>query len=369
MVARQRLRSAARQSLTVPAFSAPADCTPWVIGDLWPAELANATGETVALAEYLNADLQRIADTANAKLQEISRGELAGSQREAAQARVVNIARAYAVLRVESTLRQLRDEPPQSQAEYLGVTSARPAEPPQPPAPVQTVPPVDPADARPTEPAEIVLSAAQSDDQLLRRLLEFVARQEPRLRWGAGIDADGTPVLVTDLAHGWIPSGIQLPTGVRLLRPGRRTGDVTTLLGDATRVISYRPGDRLGWAMESSRPETSIQPRELPTVDDLGGLLAGATRREELPRIVPKSAQLLAAGAGVAEPEADLLRVHLDTARYQLLAQYPDTDGVLLLRCLLLAATAAAATGDQVAANYHFSWYRTLSGGEPAPMN
>ncbi|MGH3968483.1 MAG: DUF5631 domain-containing protein, partial [Mycobacterium sp.] len=52
---------------------------------------------------------------------------------------------------------------------------------------------------------------------------------------------------------------------------------------------------------------------------------------------------------------------HLDTARYQILAQYPDVDVALLLNCLLLAATEGIASGDMVSANYHFAWFQTLS--------
>ena len=47
MTARQRLRRATRESLTIPAFSSPADCTPWVTGGLWPAELSSASGPTI----------------------------------------------------------------------------------------------------------------------------------------------------------------------------------------------------------------------------------------------------------------------------------------------------------------------------------
>ncbi|HZE16040.1 MAG TPA: DUF5631 domain-containing protein, partial [Mycobacterium sp.] len=46
-----------------------------------------------------------------------------------------------------------------------------------------------------------------------------------------------------------------------------------------------------------------------------------------------------AAETGVLEAEIDVLRVHLDTARYQLLAEYPDLVAALQLNCMLLAAT------------------------------
>lgn len=69
----------------------------------------------------------------------------------------------------------------------------------------------------------------------------------------------------------------------------------------------------------------------------------------------------------VTGDEADLLRVHLDTARSQVLAQYPKIDTALLLNCMLLAATEAFVVGDPVSANYHFSWFQELgdAGGGP----
>lgn len=84
-------------------------------------------------------------------------------------------------------------------------------------------------------------------------------------------------MLVTDLAHGWIPCGITLPAAVRLLQPERRSGDAATLLGPVTLSATYSPGDPLDWATDSSVTDASLQPRELPQVDDLGWLLSEAT--------------------------------------------------------------------------------------------
>jgi hypothetical protein len=196
----------------------------------------------------------------------------------------------------------------------------------------------------------------------LERLLKFVAHQEPGLRWAVGNREEGTTLLVTDLANGWIPSGITLPAGVRLLEPERRTGNAAALLGQTTLSVTYAPGDPLGWATDYDDSETSSQPRELPQVDDLGWVLSEATHwRDGLPRMVHTLAKAGAAGTGVVEAEIDLLRVYLDTARYQLLAEYPDVDATLLLNCLLLAATEGIASGNLVIANYHFAWFQMLS--------
>ncbi|OBJ28529.1 MULTISPECIES: DUF5631 domain-containing protein [Mycolicibacter] len=506
--ARQRLRNAARESLTIPAFSAPVDCSSWVLGGLWPAELATLTPETAPLADYLNADLQRIAQSANEKLHAISRSDLAGPARQAAETRVINVARAFAVLRVESTVRQLHKEALDFGGEYVSLNAApapapvvRPAEapvepvaaprspePPEPPSekpaqrarhrlpksdaavvpevapldpppvtvppaavtsepsetppqapeivevpatpevleperfsepyapptavidsaqdqqpptaafpteaidvspvepvepvvapPVEpiVVPPVEPAPTAPhppaaaqPEPEPVAPTVAESGEQRLQRLLAFVARQEPGLRWAIGAFADGTTRLVTDIAYGWVPSGIELPDGVQLLEPGRRNGTATEMLGNPTESASYSPGDRLGWASDFAVTETSVAPRKLEPIDDLGWRLSEATHwREGLPRMANTLVKAGAAGTGVVDAEIDLLRVHLDTMRYQLLAQYPDSDSALVLNCMLLAASEGMATGDTVSANYHYSWFQTLTAPPTGPWD
>ena len=47
------------------------------------------------------------------------------------------------------------------------------------------------------------------------------------------LDWSDTTILLTDLADGWIPPGIEIPASVTLLEPGRRRGDLEALLGPA----------------------------------------------------------------------------------------------------------------------------------------
>jgi hypothetical protein len=492
--ARRRLRRATRESLKIPTFSSPIDCTPWVTGGLWPEELSTITAETAALADYLRDDLQRITRSTNDQLKVIKRADMTDSARQAKEARVIDEARARAVRRVESTIRHVRamkagapaghprgqatepfawtdigkvqghdtpvappaaaaplggdhDEPkpagarhrvpddvdiagpvimpeleaveavetpetlppqavetPASEAVEVPareavetaaaseipetsetpetVETATAPEIPETPETAETVATPEAPEAVETpetpETAETVAApeipetletpetvevpvVAESDSERLQRLLAFVVHQEPRLNWAVGDHADGTTVLVTDLAHGWIPPGITLPAGVRLLEPGRRTGKISALVGTTTRTITYTPGDSVGRPADFAATEPSVQPRELPAVDDLGWELGRVTHwRDGLPRIVHTLAKAAAAGTGVVEEEADLLRVHLETARYQLLSQYPDVAPALLLNCLLLAATESSVGGDSISANYHFAWFHKL---------
>lgn len=418
ITARQRLRRATRESLTIPAFSSPVDCTPWVTGGLWPVELSTTTPETATLAEHLKTDLQRITRTANDKLRTVRLAGIPDSVRQAEQARVVSEARAHAVRRVESTMRQLHavKAPPPVELEdkqddetlngadleqtqiipAITDVEARAGEAPdsppaaggviaeeQPPKAFEgrhracgdgadegsTTPPPPPPDSAEVLVAQVApVPSAESDDQRLRRLLAFVVHQESRLNWAVGDRPDGTTVLVTDFAHGWIPSGIAIPEGMRLLAPERRTGKVAALVGEARRTVTYAPGDSLGRLDDFAETKASAQPRELPAVDDIGWELSQATHwRDGLPRMVHTVARAAAAGTGVAEEEIALLRVHLDTARYQLLIQYPTIDPALFLNCLLLAATEGAVTGDSVSANYHLAWFQKLNAPPDSP--
>lgn len=405
IAARQRLRRATRESLAIPAFSPSVDCTPWVIGGLWPAELSTITAENATLATYLRADLERIANRANDELRIVKRAGLDDPARRAQEAGVIGEARAHAAQRVESTIRQLHTTTTNPAAGHPRVAERSD------PHKTQVIPAVAdadldgqariPAQRRPVEdgrhvaspveqtrvvpvvrevepvvdaPAEGGLHAAasgggepsgaevRSDIDRLSRLLEFVVRQEPRLHWAVGDHVDGTTVLATDLAHGWLPADIAVPEGVRLLAPERRTGKVSAWIADTVRMASYAPGDPLRRSADFTATKSSLQPRQLPAVENLGTVLSEATRRREgLPRIVYRLAAAVHAGTGVIDQEVDVLRVHLDTARYRLLTQYPAVDPVLLLNCQLLAATERITAGDAVSANYHLSWFQHLA--------
>lgn len=232
--------------------------------------------------------------------------------------------------------------------------------------PVIVVAPEEPTDEQPATGEVQATDQPESDHERLHRLVEFMARQEPGLCWAAGDYENGTTVVVTDIAEGWIPPGIAVPPDVRLLPPQRRTGDAAALLGPTTVSATYTPGDPLawsfGWATEFDPAAYSVRARRLPAIDDLGWLLAGATHmRDGLPRMVHTLAKAGAAKTPILETEIEELRVHLETARLQLLAQYPAVDHAGLLNCLLLAATEGIATGDRLTANYHFAWYQALN--------
>ena len=90
------------------------------------------------------------------------------------------------------------------------------------------------------------MSADATARNRLQRIVDAVARQEPRLAWAAGDRPDDTTVLLTDLAGGWIPPGIEIP-----LRQRCWSRDVVV----ATRVAARR--SEVGCAPHAG----SIRPR------------------------------------------------------------------------------------------------------------
>ncbi|GBE64046.1 hypothetical protein MFM001_05080 [Mycobacterium sp. MFM001] len=302
----------------------------------------------------------------------IRRSGPTGPAQQAEEARVVNGARAFAAERVEAALRQLGKQLEDLPTDNLPPISPGPGDGPSAEdtqrLPIITAAPEHRADEQPEAAIQDAEAAAEpeSDQERLHRLVEFMARQEPGLRWAAGDRETGITVVATDIAEGWIPPGIAVPPDVRLLSPQRRTGDAAALLGPTTVSVTYAPGDPLGWsfgwATELDPAAYSVRARRLPPIDDLGWLLAGATHmRDGLPRMVHTLAKAGAARTPVLETEIDELRAHLETVWLQLVAQYPEVDHAVLLNCLLLAATEGIATGDRLTANYHFAWYQALN--------
>ena len=204
-----------------------------------------------------------------------------------------------------------------------------------------------------------VATANAAAEARLHRLLGAVARQEPRLRWAIGDCEDGSTVLVTDLASGWIPPHVEIPTGIVLLEPGRRTGDVAALLVDAVLTATYEPGGVIAAVDEADPVPMSIQARRTTLVGDIGWELSRAIRwREGLPRQAYTVARAALAHTGYLDSEIGLLRDHLDAAARLVLGGYPDkSDDDALGNWQLLATIDALVANDTTRANYNFAWF------------
>lgn len=206
-------------------------------------------------------------------------------------------------------------------------------------------------------------SAESAAHQRLRTVVEAMARQQPGLRWAAAERADGTTILVTDLASGWIPPDLEIPAGVRLLEPGQQRSELDALLGEVTASEAWHPGQYLPPAKDAPAPSMSLRARDLPTVDDLNWHLTQvANWRDGLPRLAHTLAKAAIAGTGVLDSETDLLHQHLRTIANTVLSTYPDSaDTTALGNWLLLAAIDALVAGRRTALNYHFAWFQALT--------
>jgi Family of unknown function (DUF5632)/Family of unknown function (DUF5631) len=209
-------------------------------------------------------------------------------------------------------------------------------------------------------------SAQATAQARLQRLVDFVARQEPRLRWAAGDRPDGTTVLVTDAASGWIPPDIDIPAGMQLLDPARRRGDIESLLGEVTVTASYAPMHYVPPPDDDTDPvATSPRARRVPVIDELGWELGQATKwRDGLPRLAHTLAKAASTGTGVVDIEIDLLREQLGITRERVLNSYPDdVEAAAVANWQLLASIDALAEADNIGANYHFAWFQALNHG------
>lgn len=212
------------------------------------------------------------------------------------------------------------------------------------------------------------VSARAAEQQRLERLVDAVARQEPRLSWAAGLREDGTTttLLVTDLAGGWIPPHIRLPANVTLLEPAARRRDVSVvdLLGAVVAAAAHEPNAYIGEPgpdaplLSGDRAARSAAPK----VDELGPTLVEAVRRRDgLPRIAQAIAAPAVRKTGVLESETRLLRERLTAIQESVLNAYPDHELSALGDWMLMAAIDALIDEHQYLANYHMAWFAVVA--------
>ncbi|HEY2085425.1 MAG TPA: DUF5631 domain-containing protein [Mycobacterium sp.] len=202
----------------------------------------------------------------------------------------------------------------------------------------------------------------------LQRIVDAVARQESRLAWAAGDRPDDTTVLITDLADGWIPPGVEIPSVVTLLEPRRRRGDLEALLGEVKTAVMHTP-DRYVPEEDESVP-TSPRPRHAPEIEELGWELSSATHwRDGLPRLAHTLAKAASSGTGVDPSEVELLQQQMHNVGERVLDAYPDEiDPKHLGNWQLLAAIEALIRGDRVGANYHLAWFQACMTSTTGPQ-
>lgn len=210
-------------------------------------------------------------------------------------------------------------------------------------------------------------SSRAAEQQRLQRLVDAVARQEPRLSWAAGLRDDGTTtLLVTDLASGWIPPHVRLPAHVTLLEPTARRHDanVVDLLGAVTVAAAHHANTYVAEpgsdepTLSGDRPARSAAPQ----IDELGPTLVDAVRRRDgLPRIAQAVAAPAVRKTGVLESEIRMLRECTAEIQHAVLTAYPHHDPAAVGDWMLLAAIQALIDGHEYLAHYHLAWFQAIN--------
>ena len=203
-----------------------------------------------------------------------------------------------------------------------------------------------------------------AEQRRLQRLVDAVARQAPGLSWAAGLRDDGTTLLVTDIACGWVPPNVKIPVGVnRLLEPALRRSDagVVDLLGAVTAAAVHQPNGFIAKPRPDDPALTGDRAaRSGPEVDELGPTLVEAVRRRDgLPRVAQTLAQAATRGTGVTEKEIDLLQKEQESAYHKAMDDPHDLSRVA--DWMLLAAIGALIDGHESLAHYHVAWYEAVS--------
>ena len=212
------------------------------------------------------------------------------------------------------------------------------------------------------------VSSRAAEQQRLQRLVDAVARQEPRLSWAAGLRDDGTTsLLVTDLAGGWIPPHVRLPAHVTLLEPAARRLDATVvdLLGAVVVAAAHEHNTYVAESDPEAPTLTGDRPARsaaAPPVDELGPALVEAVRRRDgLPRIAQAIAAPAVRHTGVLESETELLRSRIAEIQNSVLTAYPDYAPAAVGDWMLLAAIEALIDRHEYLANYHMAWFDVIS--------
>ncbi|MGD9622215.1 MAG: DUF5631 domain-containing protein [Mycolicibacterium sp.] len=117
---RARAQAAALQQQSLPYWGRPdsggdagwggpvTDCAAVVLDGVWPHELLHPQRPEIArIARYLHEDLLRIVERTNERLADLREQNLAPPHYRAVEARFLRVARSMAVLRVESSVRQV----------------------------------------------------------------------------------------------------------------------------------------------------------------------------------------------------------------------------------------------------------------------
>lgn len=214
---------------------------------------------------------------------------------------------------------------------------------------------------------EVVGSVAKAAEQQQRcdDAVMAMAAQEPRLRWAVGIiGSDPRPLVVTDLAGGWLPGHVRPPADARLIDPDSASAvfgvPVDAMLAGSAFQSVYSPGE----AVRAVRVGLSDWPCKLEPVADIRSELRRASDwRDGLPRLAFAMAKAWALSAGVRPMEVDRLREYIAQTADHVLRSYQagPVDPHMVGNWALAQAIDAFNSDQYLLGTYHFRWFRRVA--------
>lgn len=207
------------------------------------------------------------------------------------------------------------------------------------------------------------VSARAAEQQRLQRIVDAVARQEPRISWAAGLRDDGAQqvdhVGIT-ASRGWLQQRhVRGQPDVGRNPPAGQIGDqqgggaVVAVAAHESNTYVAEPGPDAP-ALTGDRSARSA----IPKVDEFGPTLVEAVRRRDsLPRIAQAIALPAVRKTGVLENEAELLHGCITAVKESVLKAYPSHELTAVGDWMLLAAIEALIDEQDYLANYHLAWY------------
>lgn len=196
--------------------------------------------------------------------------------------------------------------------------------------------------------------------QRLQRLVDAVARQAPKLSWAAGELDDGSTLLVTDFASGWIPPNVRIPAGVdRVLAPSRRRSDagVVDLLGAPVIAAAH---ERHGFISEPGSDEPALtadlRVRKVEPIDEVGPKLADIINRGDFPSTVKLAGRTVSRQYKLEGTELQAFHRQMEIIQQEVLAGRRSASD-----WMLCAAIDALHEDHRELGQYHLAWQLVMA--------
>lgn len=211
------------------------------------------------------------------------------------------------------------------------------------------------------------VAAIDEAQQRCDDLVNALAVQEPRLGWAVGTCTDGSVVVATDLAGGWIPPHVRPPAVAQLVQPGAAMWDhdrVLDMVDAGARSSLYAPGQptRLVPGVELGDGPREVAPLYRREDELRYQLKKAAGWRNGLPQKLEYLAKCFAMNARPMERDFEFLRELEKYNREKSFAAYPETIDLHQVADWMIGASIDAFYNNKhMVGCYHFAWFHAVT--------